>query len=337
MVMSKSLLLESYLLLSGDGQRQLQQLPDYTSPPLEDALKTTPEVFRSDDVIQLARDLDAAGNCTVDGNRCHIPFEPPLDEFEAPSRVGVVFYNGGLVDPRGYSPLAMLLNERYGIPVVIPIFASDLAFKFGTCDSGRLDFAKAEFPEVEKWILAGHSFGGVAAMVDMWARWNAKDESAAGLALLAADVQQGLGCGETDFSGSGLPMAQVLAANDGILNSTRVALNSAFKSNATFDMEIYGANHASFGTYDSSRRFELFGQVDGEALVSDSMVRDLAGGAIASVAIRTGVPLATRKESAPDEDSSEAEESSGFTCLKHGGPLVTFTLLSWNLVAFTVW
>lgn len=154
----KSGLLESFFLFSG-GPRHLQELPDYTSPPNEGALAATPELYQSDEVVQASRDLDAAGNCTFDGNRCQIPFPVDSDKF-GESKVGVVFYNGGLVDPRGYSPIAALLNDRYGLPVVMPIFAGDLAFVFGTCDSGRLDFAKAEFPEIEKWVLAGHSFGG---------------------------------------------------------------------------------------------------------------------------------------------------------------------------------
>ena len=144
-----------------DSYRNLQfQIPDYTSPPLPEALILVPEEYQDDQVIEEARDLASAGNCTIDGNRCHIPF-PANERFED-SQVGVLFYNGGLVDPRGYAPIAKLLNEFYGIPVVMPIFADDLAFAFGMCDSGRLDFAKAEFPQVEKWILAGHSFGGKA-------------------------------------------------------------------------------------------------------------------------------------------------------------------------------
>ena len=146
-----------------DHYRNLQfQIPDYTSPPLPEALILVPEEYQDDEVMDEAHDLAAAGNCTIDGNRCHIPF-PASDKYED-SRVGVVFYNGGLVDPRGYAPIAKRLNALYGIPVVMPIFANDLAFTFGVCDSGRLDFAKAEFPAVKKWILAGHSFGGKANM-----------------------------------------------------------------------------------------------------------------------------------------------------------------------------
>lgn len=300
--------LESYYLLTEGttSNRHLQQeLPDYTSPPLPIALELTPELYRDDKVVQESRRLDASKKCSIDGNRCQIPFPPNSQKFSSPSRVGVLFYNGGLVDPRGYSPLAAILNERYGMPVVIPIFANDLAFVFGVCDSGRLDYAKAEFPDVEKWVLAGHSFGGVAAAVDMWNRYNnTNDESAAGLVMLAADVQMGLDCGDTDFSKSNLPMAQVLASNDGILNQTRTNQNRINNSNATHFVEMYGANHASFGAYDSSKRFELFGQVDGEELIPSVIAWDHVSAAIANVAARSGVALPTRKEPMPATSTS---------------------------------
>lgn len=182
----------------------------------------------------------------------------------------------------------------------------------------------------------------------MWSRWNAMDESAAGLVLIAADVQQGLGCGDTAFSTSALPMAQLLASNDGILNRTRVDLNAVFNSNATFDMDIYGANHQSFGDYDSSQRFELLGQVDGDVLFPDSIAWDLAAAAIAHVAARTGVPMpsliadptsnsaaddvqTTDKCPPVDVDTNSGTESSGAVVLGTGLLSGMLTLaVAWN-------
>jgi hypothetical protein len=102
-------ILEHLRLFDAGRRRWLQQpnIPNYTSPPLEDAIQATPEAYRSDDVIGAARAAAAAGNCTTDGNRCHIPFSPPSEFYEPESsQVGVIFYGGGLVDPRSYSPIA---------------------------------------------------------------------------------------------------------------------------------------------------------------------------------------------------------------------------------------
>lgn len=166
-------------------------------------------------------------------------------------------------------------------------------------------------------------------MTDMWVRWNAMDEAAAGLVLLGSDVQQGFACGDTDFSASGLPMAQVLGSNDGVLNQTTAALNAVYNSNATFDLEIFGANHASFGGYDDSERFDLLGQVDGEALIPDTVVWDLVAAAIANVAARTGVPLPKPKE-VMDKCPTVADHS-GTTSVGAMATTATVSLLSYVL------
>ena len=303
--MSKFGILETLLLLSGGEHRELQELPDYTSPPLPIALDVTPEAYRSDDVIDAMRALAGTGNCTATENRCHIPFPTPEDLYDGDSQVGVVLYPGGLVDPRGYSVIANLLTTRYGLPTVIPVFNSDLAFTFGTCDSGRLDLAKAEFPQVVKWVLAGHSFGGIGASSDMWSRLNEGDESAAGLAMLAADIRPDIGCGIIDFSDVDLPMASVTGSVDGVLNFTRWEENTVYLSNATQMLDIFGGPHGQFGAYDDSERFAILGQTDGEALIPASIQWDLIAASIASVASRTGVPMPFRKEMAASVSSTE--------------------------------
>jgi len=168
---------------------------------------------------------------------------------------------------------------------------------------------------------------GVAAMVDMWNHWNnTNDESVAGLVLLAADIQA-VGCGDIDFSDSNLPMAQILASNDGVLNKTRTDQNRFRNSNATFFMDIYGANHASFGAYNDSKRFDLLGQVDGEQLIPSEVVWDLTAAAIANVASRS-VPLPIPKK----PTDSEFYLSSNGPALTYSSPLAflsTILYIGW--------
>eukprot|EP00557_Chaetoceros_sp_GSL56_P000950 CAMPEP_0176501608 /NCGR_PEP_ID=MMETSP0200_2-20121128/14252_1 /TAXON_ID=947934 /ORGANISM="Chaetoceros sp., Strain GSL56" /LENGTH=352 /DNA_ID=CAMNT_0017900507 /DNA_START=123 /DNA_END=1178 /DNA_ORIENTATION=- len=276
---------------SPGGRRQLQGLlPDYTSPPTELALEATPEAYRSDEIIDQNRDMAAASNCTATTatERCHIPF-PATAMYD--SKIGVVLYGGGLIDPRGYSVIAERLASRYGFHTVIPIFANDLAFSFGVCDSMRLDMAKAEFPQVEKWVLAGHSFGGVSAIVDSWSRYNSGDVALGGVALMAADIQQTLDCGAIDFSNSTLPMASITGALDGVLNMTRFSSNQQFLSPDTQFVDVFGGNHGDFGSYDYSERRTILGQNDGTSLISPEIQWDLSVAAIANVATRMGVEM----------------------------------------------
>ena len=211
---------------------------------------------------------------------------------------------------------------------------------------------------------------GVVAALDTWNRWNTTHEAtAAGLVLLAADVQENIGgCGITDFSVTDLPMAQVLASNDGTLNRTRTAQNRRYNSNATQFVEIYGANHASvgttlyyyyllfeqksnhcfikthasyflpfkkFGAYDSSERTEVLGYVDGESVIPDAVTWDTVAAAIANVAARTGVPLPTPKQLiAPvpnsDDVSSTTTTTSGSSAGSGRGAPYSLAVPFWS-------
>lgn len=278
-------------LIGSPHLRHLQELPDYTSPPTDYALAATPEAFRDDAVIDAGRAADANRTCFTGNVACQIPFPPPQAALDT-AKLGVVFYGGALVDPRGYSPVAKELSERYGMAVAIQIFEDDLPFKRGSCNTARLDLAEEEFPYIEKWVLVGHSLGGIAAMTDVWTLVNGTDKIA-GLVLLASYIRDDLGCGEVDFSSTSMPMASINASLDGVVNATSfLSGQPLLPVNDTFHMEILGGNHGQFGSYNDSERTTLLGQVDGNATIPETVQQDLAVGAIANVAARSGIPLA---------------------------------------------
>lgn len=188
--------------------------------------------------------------------------------------------------------------------VVIPVFDRDLAFVFGKCRSGRLELAQAAFPDIDKWLLVGHSFGGVAAMTDVWVEITQMDNDSnnsndiAGLVMLASDVQPLLCPGSfIDFSAAtntttDLPMAAVTASEDQILNTTRWEENKQYLSSTTTTfVVIEGGNHGQFGDYNDTLRTPLLGQVDGEATISKYTQWDLTVDAIMNVAYQSGLDL----------------------------------------------
>jgi len=275
-------------------------MPKFSSrPPTPLALSYTPEQFRDDDVIESMKQADQAGNCTVESysedtmySYCHITFPPPQTDDEEDAKVGVILYPGGLVDPRSYSVIAKLLSEQYGFVTVIPVFYDDIALDVMppfTCSSGRLELAELEFPSVEKWVLAGHSLGGVAAASDLWAaitNVETKDTTkAGGLALLASYISEdGVpACGNNvDFSSTGIPMASVTGSEDQVLPWEDWYDSQHLLSNHTQWTDIYGGVHEQFGSYIVSDDDE-----DKETLlISPEVVWEFVGASIASVASR---------------------------------------------------
>jgi len=245
-----------------------------------------------------------------------------MTESNQNSTVGVIFYGGALVDPRGYSPLMQMLSEEYNLPVSVPIFTTDIAFKFGTCESGRLAQAQSAFPSVDKWIFVGHSMGGIAAFNDVWAMAGRNEtDSIGGLVLLASYVQQDLGCGMTDFSGSEwdwLPFASVAASEDGVVNITNFDAGQVLLPNDSpnfINEIIQGGNHGGFGSYNYSERVTLLNQSDGNATItSEEQQRQTATiigdvGVMAMNLIKAEIPESLAPSKAPFSQNSTNNDS----------------------------
>jgi pimeloyl-ACP methyl ester carboxylesterase len=73
-------------------------------------------------------------------------------------RTGVIFYPGAYVDPRGYAPTWRSVAAA-GYRVVIVPMPLDAAF-FGI---DRARAVQSAYPDIQRWVLAGHSLGGAMA------------------------------------------------------------------------------------------------------------------------------------------------------------------------------
>lgn len=294
--------------------RELQwAIPDYTSPPLAAAIEATPKPFDDDSYMEQVRDMiDEDGTCKNDTMGCQILFHPPPEAIESGTvNIGVLFYGGALVDPRSYSVIAHTLSDTYGLPVSVPIFPNDIAF-LGCGGTNRLPLAKSAFPFVEKWLLVGHSMGGIGGMTDLWNSQNETASDVGGLVLLGSYINQN-GCKDVDFSQTNIPMASVFGELDGIINRTTYDMSLKFlPENDTFFMDVQGGNHGYFGHYNYTLRKSILNQFDGEALIPRGIQTDLSTGAIVHTASRMGIslPSFTRKPSSCDTTEKENETTS---------------------------
>jgi len=71
---------------------------------------------------------------------------------------GVILYPGAGCDVRGYSPVLRRLANRGYLVVAVPMPLNMAIFGINQADDVR-----AAFPDVQRWVLAGHSMGGAMA------------------------------------------------------------------------------------------------------------------------------------------------------------------------------
>lgn len=163
----------------------------------------------------------------------------PTGESEA---TAVFFQPGALVDARAYAAVLRPLAEA-GHTVVIPKQPLGIAF-FAL---GAFDGARPEFPDVEGWVVGGHSLGGTVAAIEADSTDVAADPTApapaVGLLLYASYPA-------SDISGSlSAAVASISGTQDGLATPEKVAASRADLPADTVFTVIEGASHAQFGAY----------------------------------------------------------------------------------------
>lgn len=149
---------------------------------------------------------------------------------------GLIFYPGGRVDPRSYAPMARAIAEA-GYPVVIVPMPLNLAV-FGV---NRAADVIAAHPEVEHWVIGGHSLGG--SMAASFTRNN--PDLIDGLFLVASYPAS-----SDDLSGfDDLTTYSVSATNDGLATPDKIDASRPLLPADTIWVPIEGGNHAQFGYY----------------------------------------------------------------------------------------
>lgn len=145
------------------------------------------------------------------------------------SATGLVFVPGAKVEPSAYAAkLAGLVED--GLTVVITKPTLNLAF----FDPRPLDAFTRLAPDVETWMVGGHSLGGVRACQ--------LAEDADALVLFASYCA-------TDLAATRLPVLSLAGSEDGLSTPAKIAAARDLLPADAELVEIAGASHASFGDY----------------------------------------------------------------------------------------
>ena len=171
-----------------------------------------------------------------------IGFEPK-GETNAPKGEGVILYPGAKVEPEKYSPIARSLAELgYHVAIV------DFAFEFAFTNYKRADDVLSHISwkgVVKRWILSGHSLGGVMACA--YAKDFADDkEKLKGVALLASFPSDSEKFFYGQLKGLGLKVSSIWGSKDGLTTGEKIEDSKSELPSDTHFFEIVGGNHTQF-------------------------------------------------------------------------------------------
>ena len=146
---------------------------------------------------------------------------------------GLIFYPGAKVQPESYAPLM----QRYAEAGVLCILVKPL-FNLALLDSNAAQGLQEQFPDIDTWLLAGHSMGGLAAS-EFTAR---NKDNISGVVFLASYPIADL----SGFAGHSLSIA---GSNDRVINLTSMEDSFDKLAKQTRQLVIEGGNHANVGNY----------------------------------------------------------------------------------------
>jgi len=161
-----------------------------------------------------------------------------LDPITHAAATGLLFFPGALVDPRAYVPLLTpMAAEGFTVDIVKPPYG--IAF----LASGAPTAIIASHPGVSRWVVGGHSLGGVVA-----AAYAGGGHTGVRGLLLWASYPNGSIAGATS-----LAVTSVSAGNDGLATPAKIEASKPDLPAGTVFVVVAGAVHADFGDYGTQR------------------------------------------------------------------------------------
>jgi hypothetical protein len=159
----------------------------------------------------------------------------PVDAASA----GLIIYPGAFVEPRSYAPAAHALADEGVFVAIVP-----MPFSLAIFGSNRADGVIEDHPEINDWVIAGHSLGGVMA-----ARYTSNHpDTIGGLALWASYPEDG-----EDLSSWTGETTSIFGTLDGLTSLEDIEDSRARLPGDTSFVPIDGGNHAYFGWYGDQR------------------------------------------------------------------------------------
>lgn len=177
---------------------------------------------------------------------------------------GFIFYPGGKVDERAYAPVLYDIAAEGYLVVNVP-----MPFDLAVFGAGRAAKVIAAYPEIEIWVIGGHSLGGVMAVEYAADHLDQID----GVALWASYPAE-----NTSLAAANLAVISISGTLDGLSTPDKIKASIPLLPGDTVWVPIEGGNHAQFGDY-GAQSGDLPAEISSEsqqAQIGDAMVDFLA-------------------------------------------------------------
>jgi len=160
-----------------------------------------------------------------------LTFTPKQDAADT----GFIFYPGGRIDPRGYSNLMYAIAEK-GYLVIVPMMPINMAI----FNSNIADEIIASHPEIQSWVIGGHSVGGTAAALYTFAH----PEKIDGLAIWSSYPAD-----NSNISALDIPVILMYGGNEVGVTDESINARKHLLPPDTRYIKIEGGDHHQFGSY----------------------------------------------------------------------------------------
>lgn len=150
------------------------------------------------------------------------------------NKESIIFYPGALVTPQSYSLWAQKLADEGH-----PVYLLKMPLNLAVLAPNKANRLITKHPQ-QKFILAGHSLGGVMA-----SRFSAQHQKQIDGMIYLASYPDKKGA----LKNTGIPVLSLTASQDGVLNKKKYLESKKLLPNNTNFVRIKGGNHAGFGSY----------------------------------------------------------------------------------------
>lgn len=149
---------------------------------------------------------------------------------------GFIFYPGGRVLVDAYAPMGQAIADAGYLVVMTP-----MPLNLAVLSPNVAGDVIAAYPDIENWVIGGHSLGGSMAATFT----HANPDSIDGIVFMASYPQA-----SDDLSTfSELVAASIYGTEDGLATVEDIENSRQYLPEDTAFVEIAGGNHAQFGWY----------------------------------------------------------------------------------------